>query len=187
MILLPNHLTILRMFLTPVFVILFWIGGAATLPAILIFIIASVTDSLDGYLARRLDKMSDWGAFWDPLADKVLVGSAFICFAFKALIAWWVVALIFFRDFLVTHLRMYTLKKGYTLQTTKLAKFKTVMQVAAIYGIFAQVWVHQGFAGSALDAWTTTISQAMVYGMLGLVVYTGLDYALKIWMKGRGR
>jgi len=93
--------------------------------SLFLFILASVTDALDGYYARKNNLVSKLGIFLDPLADKILVSSAFISFAILGYIDYWMFAIIFFRDIFVTLLRMVMIKNGYTMTTSKIAKSKT--------------------------------------------------------------
>ena len=113
---LPNLLTLFRIFLTPVFIVcLFEDFNGAQLWALIIFIIASITDAYDGYYARKNDMVTDTGRFLDPLADKILVSSAFISFAIMGLIDFWMVGLIIFRDLFVTALRLIMTSNGFTM------------------------------------------------------------------------
>lgn len=122
---LPNMLTLFRIFLTPVFIIfLFYDHPHANLWALIVFIIASITDAYDGYYARKYNLVTPQGRFLDPLADKILVTSAFISFAVMGLVEYWMVALIIFRDLFVTGLRMAMEYRGLTMLTSKIAKLK---------------------------------------------------------------
>jgi len=130
---LPNILTLFRIFLTPIFIVcLFAEFTSAHSWALAIFIVASITDALDGYYARKNDMVTDTGRFLDPLADKILVSSAFISFAIMGLIDFWMVGLILFRDFFVTGLRVIMSRKGLTMMTSKVAKSKTGVQISII-------------------------------------------------------
>jgi CDP-diacylglycerol--glycerol-3-phosphate 3-phosphatidyltransferase len=130
---LPNILTLFRIFLTPIFIVcLFAEFTSAHSWALAIFIVASITDALDGYYARKNDMVTDTGRFLDPLADKILVSSAFISFAIMGLIDFWMVGLILFRDFFVTGLRVIMSRKGLTLMTSRVAKSKTGVQIGII-------------------------------------------------------
>lgn len=129
----PNILTFARIILTPVFImLLFYEHPYAKFWALVIFMIASITDAYDGYVARKYDLVTEYGRFLDPLADKILVSSAFISFAVMGIIEYWMVALIVFRDLFVTGLRMMMTRKGETLITSKSAKVKTAVQIGLI-------------------------------------------------------
>ena len=130
---LPNILTIFRILLTPVFILcLFAEFDNAQLCALFIFIVASITDAYDGYYARKNDMVTDTGIFLDPLADKILVSSAFISFAVMGLIDFWMVTLIIFRDLFVTGLRVIMSRKGFNMMTSQIAKSKTSVQISII-------------------------------------------------------
>ena len=129
----PNVLTIFRILLTPLFIIcLFSNYPYARLWALIIFIVASVTDAFDGHYARKYNQVTRQGKFLDPLADKILVSSAFISFAIMDLVPYWMVGLIIFRDLFVTGLRMAMESKGITMITSKIAKAKTTTQISVI-------------------------------------------------------
>jgi CDP-diacylglycerol--glycerol-3-phosphate 3-phosphatidyltransferase len=129
----PNILTIFRILLTPLFIIcLFSNYPYAQLWALIIFIVASVTDAIDGYFARKYNQVTRHGQFLDPLADKILISSAFISFAILKLVPFWMVSLIIFRDLFVTGLRMAMESKGLTMITSKIAKAKTTTQISVI-------------------------------------------------------
>ncbi len=129
----PNVLTIFRIMLTPLFILcLFYNYPYAKLWALIIFIVASITDAFDGYYARKYNQVTRHGQFLDPLADKILVSSAFISFAIMDLVPFWMVGLIIFRDLFVTGLRMAMESKGLTMITSKIAKAKTTAQISVI-------------------------------------------------------
>jgi CDP-diacylglycerol--glycerol-3-phosphate 3-phosphatidyltransferase len=132
---LPNILTILRIVLIAPFLILlfadWWIFKLASLA---IFIIASFTDLLDGWLARKLNKKTKFGNFMDPLADKLFVAAALISLPSleKDLFPFWMVFLILSREFVVTYLRVFALSKEKEVETMKLGKTKTTLQLITI-------------------------------------------------------
>ena len=133
---LPNILTFGRILLTPVFIIcLFDDFPAAHIWALVIFVIASITDAYDGYYARKNNMVTDTGRFLDPLADKILVSSAFISFAIMELIDFWMVGIIIFRDVFVTGLRVVMSRHGKTMMTSKIAKSKTGVQLLSLIHI----------------------------------------------------
>lgn len=134
---LPTQLTLLRILLTPVFVLLLFLGGAVTrLLSFAVFTIASITDWYDGYAARKYGDVSMWGKFLDPLADKILFSSGFISFSVLGYIPAWMVLVIVVRDFIITGFRSYALLKGKPLVTNMLAKTKTFGQFGVVYIIF---------------------------------------------------
>jgi len=130
---LPNILTIGRIALTPIFIIFLFMEAEWSKPAaLIIFIIAGITDAYDGRIARKRGLETKTGEFLDPLADKILVSSAFISFAIMDKIPYWMVVLIVFRDLFVTGLRMTFLRYGISMVTSKVAKLKTAAQISAI-------------------------------------------------------
>ena len=131
---LPNQLTILRIILTPVFLYLFLSKDPFLIQvSLIVFFIAALTDWYDGWLARKFNYITDWGKFWDPLADKILTSTAFLGFVFVGLLQLWMVVLIIFRDLIVTLLRVYAENRGYNFVTSYYAKWKTVLQMVFLY------------------------------------------------------
>ncbi len=131
---LPNALTTSRIILTPIFFSLVlsesWHFKGL---ALVVFGIASLTDLCDGYLARKRGNSSRFGRFLDPLADKILVSSALISFVLLKIVAVWLVAAILIRDFVITALRMYAIYRGRQIAPSRLAKWKTTIQLVAIF------------------------------------------------------
>lgn len=130
---LPNQLTLLRIFLS--FVMIFFLllpGLLAKGAALAVFVLASLTDWWDGRLARRRGLISDFGVLMDPIADKVLVLSAFVAFVQLQVVPGWMVVLIAMREFLITGLRLFALGKGHVLPAEAAGKHKTVSQMVAI-------------------------------------------------------
>ncbi len=125
---LPNKLTILRIVMIPLFVFLYESSFSMNyLWAFVVFALASLTDLLDGKIARKYNLISDFGKLMDPLADKVLVTAAMVCFVAdpRALTPSWVVITILAREFLVTSLRLLAAAKGVVLAADKWGKYKT--------------------------------------------------------------
>ena len=180
----PNVLTIFRILLTPLFIIcLFYNYPYARLWALIIFIVASVTDAFDGYYARKYNQVTRHGQFLDPLADKILVSSAFISFAILELVPFWMVALIVFRDLFVTGLRMAMESKGLTMITSKIAKAKTTTQISVIIFILLFLGV-QIFSYTWLkEAINFIIENRIIYYFTLLAtiftIWTGISYLYK--------
>ena len=131
---LPNQLTVLRIVLTPVFLVLFLSDDPLLKQISLgVFIIAALTDWYDGWLARKFNYITSWGKFWDPLADKILTSAAFLGFAFLKLVPLWMVIVILVRDFIITTLRAYADYRGKTFSTSYYAKWKTFLQMIFLY------------------------------------------------------
>ena len=133
----PNILTSSRILLTPVFLyFLFSDFSHSKLIALVIFVMASITDAFDGFYARKHNLITKFGIFFDPLADKLLVLSAFYGFMFIPIldteVKLWMIILISFRDVVVTLLRMIMEHKGMTMVTSRVSKMKTVLQISTI-------------------------------------------------------
>lgn len=130
----PNFISILRIILIPLFLYLVFIPEVETrIWALVVFSIASLTDLLDGWSARKLGQETDIGKFLDPLADKFLVISALVAFLFlDPLIPLWMVLIIVFRDLMLTFMRYLAIRKGTELKTTKFGKIKTAFQMISI-------------------------------------------------------
>ena len=178
---LPNILTFLRILLTPIFIIcLFGEFEQAKMWALFIFVFASITDAYDGYYARKNNLVTDAGRFLDPLADKILVSSAFISFAIMNLIDFWMVGLIIFRDLFVTGLRMIMTRNGFTMMTSKIAKSKTLVQIAII--IFTLLFLSvKGYSGPFFQSFIYYIKDyQLIYYLTMLAtlftIYTGFSY-----------
>lgn len=183
---LPNKITLSRIFLIPIFIIVLtlpfdwgeWSIGATNLPithfvAGLIFIVASITDWLDGYIARKYNLITNMGKFLDPLADKLLVSAAFILLVELDLAAAWIVIAIISREFAVTGFRLVAAGEGVVLAASNMGKLKTVSQIAAI--IFL---MFHNFPFSYLDLPVDTV---ILYIALILTVWSGVDYFIKNW------
>ncbi len=180
----PNVLTIFRILLTPLFIIcLFYENKYARIWALFIFIVASITDAIDGYYARKYNQVTRHGKFLDPLADKILVSSAFISFAIMKLVPFWMVVLIIFRDLFVTGLRMAMESKGLTMITSKIAKAKTTTQISVIIfillflsiQIFSYSWLRE-----VIDF--ILVNRIIYYIALlatGFTIWTGISYLYK--------
>jgi CDP-diacylglycerol--glycerol-3-phosphate 3-phosphatidyltransferase len=183
---LPNQLTVLRIILTPVFVVLFLAEEPILKQiSIVVFIIAAVTDWYDGWLARKFDYITAWGQFLDPLADKVLTSAAFLVFAFTDVLELWMVIVIIIRDFAITGLRLYAdfLKKSFA--TSKLAKWKTFFQMAFIYyllTIYTLKTIDYIFIGNEKLFEVLSDKYFIFYTMLFITLFTlftGISYLYK--------
>jgi CDP-diacylglycerol---glycerol-3-phosphate 3-phosphatidyltransferase len=182
MIIIPTLLSLLRILLTPLFVFLFWQEGIALWLSVVVFSIAAITDMYDGHLARKYGVTSTLGAFLDPIADKVLIGSAFVCLVLKDVMAGWMAVLIMTRDVLVTCLRMLAIRRGIVLPTTYLAKSKTVAQFIAIYLAFLYVLVvGNGNVFISSGNGLFLVVKLAMYLVVGLTIYTGIDYVYTYW------
>lgn len=138
----PNKLTILRVIMIPFFVLFMLVpigGDAHKWIALAIFIIASLTDTLDGYLARRDNLITDFGKFMDPLADKLLVCSAMICLIDLGKIPSWVVIIIISREFIISGFRLVASDNGIVIAASWWGKAKTVSQMVMVIMLIADL------------------------------------------------
>jgi CDP-diacylglycerol---glycerol-3-phosphate 3-phosphatidyltransferase len=182
---LPNILTLLRLGLTVILVVSLSVRYPAHLAiALLVFLIASLTDYLDGVIARKWNLITDFGKLMDPLADKVLTASAFICLIpYNALPAWAVIIIIS-REFLITGLRLLASSKGIILPAEKLGKHKTAWQMITIVFFLALLSLRHFPLGSSpiVDWLWTTVGIVLVTITIALTLFSGLAY---LW-KNRG-
>lgn len=184
--LLPNQLTVLRIILTPVFVVMY-VSEDPTIKQISlgIYIIAAVTDWYDGWLARKFDYITNWGKFLDPLADKILTSAAFLAFVYLNVLPLWMVVLIIVRDFVITGMRLYADYQDIGFTTIRMAKWKTFLQMAFIYYLLA---VYTAKSVGSLytaykDVFASLTDSTLIYGIMIVVtvytVFTGLVYLQK--------
>lgn len=130
---LPNKLTLFRIFLIPVFIIIILLNiPNKYLIACIIFVVASITDAMDGHIARKHNLVTDFGKFMDPLADKLLVLSALICMIESGLVASWMVIIIVARELTVSILRAIAAADGKVIAASGGGKLKTISQMVAI-------------------------------------------------------
>ena len=161
---LPNALTMLRILAVPVVVValLDETANGDTLAAI-VFALAALTDGLDGYLARSRDAVTTFGKLVDPLADKLLVAAALISLVSLHRCPAWVAMVIIAREFAVTTLRAVAAERGVVIQASWLGKAKTVLQIAAVFGLIAA-------DPSPLGV------DLLVYAAVAVTLVSGVDY-----------
>jgi CDP-diacylglycerol--glycerol-3-phosphate 3-phosphatidyltransferase len=171
---LPNALTILRIVLTPVFIALaFYIDTSTALFwALTVFVVAAVTDWLDGAIARKYNVVSNFGKIWDPLADKFIVLSALAALVWKAPfhLHWLIFAIIFIREAAVTIMRDVYAKKQIIIPADKLGKLKTVLQMVGIV-LCLGIW-----AVGNIPQFVVTGSQVWFWVVALVTVLSGLNY-----------
>ena len=140
---LPNKLTVLRMAMIPLFLLFMLLPGIpnAFLWAAIVFALASATDFLDGYLARKYNLITDFGKFMDPLADKLLVVSALCCFVESGWVSGLFVFIILAREFLVTSVRLIAAGHGTVIAADLFGKLKTVIQIVWILYTLVLMWL----------------------------------------------
>ncbi len=174
---LPNLLTIFRIVAIPAIIWLVFIeNDVARQVAFALYVIACLTDYLDGYLARKMNIVSDLGRMLDPIADKLLVGTLLIAFAYNgefSQIETWLAIAIMFREIAVAGLREYLGNAQITVHVSKLAKYKTTMQLVAL-AIFMVVPLVPSVALAA---------NGLLWVAALLTVYTGYEYYAGAWPK----
>jgi CDP-diacylglycerol--glycerol-3-phosphate 3-phosphatidyltransferase len=175
---LANKITLTRIALIPVFVILMCIGGqGCTIAALILFLITSATDFLDGYVARKYNQITDFGKFVDPLADKLLVTAALCMFVQQDLISGALVWIILAREFIITSLRTIAALKGEAMAAAWSGKVKTCVQIAGIVVIFlCSIAVNGEMTGMA-----STLCLAAGWIMTLVTLYSGYDYLKRNW------
>jgi CDP-diacylglycerol--glycerol-3-phosphate 3-phosphatidyltransferase len=192
---LPNAITVLRILITPLVLVLVVSDTAASLFwAWLVFIIASISDYLDGKLARRFDVPTRFGQFLDPLADKILVVGTFAAIAFRHpdVVPWWAVGLIAARDVFVTLLRSRSERSGRSLKTSAAAKAKTVFQLTYLISILLVLCLSRvptpAVSDPAQSFLASTVPLVALVAVVVVTVGTGVLYALKTeYSTGRDR
>ena len=168
---LPNKLTILRVLMIPFFVVFMLCnvtGAADKWIAVALFVLASLTDFLDGYIARKYNLVSNFGKFMDPLADKLLVSAAMICLVEMGRLPAWVVILIISREFIISGFRLIASDNGVVIAASYWGKFKTVFQMAMIIVLICNLGGVFGIVETAL-IWISLI----------LTVVSLVDYVVK--------
>lgn len=167
---LPNKLTLFRVILIPFFVFFLLsdvIGASGKWIALALFIVASLTDLLDGKIARKYNLVTNFGKFMDPLADKLLVCSALICFVEMGKLPAWIVIVIISREFIISGFRLIASDNGIVIAASYWGKFKTTFQMIMIILFIADL---SGFA---------MVEQIVMWIALILTVVSLVDYLIK--------
>ena len=175
---LPNKLTTFRVILIPFFVFFMLapnMTGINNYIAVAIFIVASLTDLLDGKIARKYNLVTNFGKFMDPLADKMLVSSAFICLVAQNKIAAWIVIVIIAREFVISGFRLVASDSGVVIAASYWGKFKTNFQMFAI--ILLMLNLGENFPAYA--GGIHIVEQILVYIALILTIVSLVDYLAK--------
>lgn len=166
---LPNKLTVLRVIMIPVFLIFLLTdcaGDASKYIAAAVFVLASLTDMLDGRIARKYNLVTNFGKFMDPLADKLLVCSALIAFVELGYLPAWIVIIIISREFIISGFRLIAADKGVVIAANYWGKFKTTFQMIMTILLILQ-----------LDyPYADTVEWIFVYIALALTVISLVDY-----------
>ncbi len=171
---LPNAVTILRIFIIPVlFFLLFDPDRIWSLIIAVLFIMAALTDLLDGYLARRYHIVTNIGKFLDPIADKIIVNTAMILMIPIGRIPAWIVAIIIIRDFIIDGIRTIATSEGLIIAASKLGKRKTLCQIFALSALI----IHYPFLGASAHV----VGMVVLYVALWLTIHSGIDYMLTFY------
>ncbi len=172
---LPNSLTLLRIFIIPfLLTVLLTEFPHKELWGIVLFLLASLTDLFDGYVARRRRQVTTIGILLDPMADKLLISAAFISLVQLHLVPAWMVIIIIGREFAVTGLRSMASSEGLIIRASALGKTKMVFQVAAVCLILA---------GSALGGWWKVLGTVSLWMVLIVAVWSMVHYFFNFWGK----
>ena len=192
---LPNKLTVLRLILVPVFVVIMMVSDAlwATITGLALFIIASLTDMLDGKIARKHNLVTDFGKFMDPLADKFMVIGALFIILYRAMTAevknelfcmlfFWAVLLVVFRELAVTSIRLVVSgSSGIVIAANMLGKIKTCTQIACVICCIAEPMFYSNIDALSHLSEILPLSIATTVLMLVFTVWSGINYIASYW------
>lgn len=168
---LPNKITIFRVFMIPLFVVLMMLQRIPgnEFYALAVYAIACISDALDGHIARKYNLITDFGKFMDPVADKLLVCSALICFVEQGLMPAWIALIIIARELIIDGFRLVAAGKGIVIAASIWGKAKTVVQMIACFVLILNVeWLVFNIA-----------EQVLIYASLILTVISLADYMYK--------
>lgn len=187
---LPNKITLVRILLVPLMMIIPYLGVDGTvwgLPIsniiiLVIFLVASFTDFLDGYIARKRNIVTNFGKFLDPIADKLLVLAALVMLVEMGNFPAWIPIIIAAREFMVSAIRMLAASEGKVIAASKLGKIKTVTQMIAISLAFIDVNSFMCFVSGALEGASLILNVLMsvaVWISIIATIWSGTDYFMK--------
>jgi CDP-diacylglycerol--glycerol-3-phosphate 3-phosphatidyltransferase len=186
---LPNSITLSRIVMIPLLLWMLsprfpWQGasGAQELLASILFILASITDGVDGYLARKRGQITTMGILLDPLADKIMVTAAFIALVAynPSVVKVWIAVVIIGREFLISGLRSIAASEGFTIQASDLGKLKTVIQIVAVVSaILAHQWYEWNFWGFIVPVKWTAVTA--IYFATLVSIISAIDYFIGFW------
>lgn len=168
---LPNKITIFRVCMIPIFLIFLLVPGIpyGKYAALVVFVVACLSDAVDGHLARKYNLITNFGKFMDPLADKLLVSSALICFVELDLIPAWIVIVIIAREFIISGFRLVASDNQVVIAASYWGKFKTTAQMILCILLIVN------FNGAFFNA----LEQIFIYVSLILTVVSLADYVMK--------
>jgi CDP-diacylglycerol--glycerol-3-phosphate 3-phosphatidyltransferase len=188
---LPNSITLVRIFSIPLLISVLSTSrftsthGEKEIIASLLFIAASITDGIDGYLARKRGEITTMGMLLDPLADKLLIAAAFITLVQfnPRLVAPWIAVVIIGREFLVSGLRSIAASEGFTIEASNLGKFKMVVQIVSVVAVILdhrwQEWPLFNGYFFPVDL----IARLAIWFMVGLSLWSAGDYFVAFWSR----
>ena len=185
---LANKLTMIRIFLVPVFLVFITVKDIpyGSIIATVIFIIASLTDQLDGYIARSRNQITNFGKFMDPLADKLLVTAALVSLVELKLVAGWAVVIILAREFAVSGLRTLAASDGIVIAASWWGKIKTVTQMISILLLLLKVNINTSANAisfvnnnSFLSGFFTYVPETIMFIAVLITIISGIDYFVK--------
>jgi CDP-diacylglycerol--glycerol-3-phosphate 3-phosphatidyltransferase len=159
-------------------------GGEQEIVACLLFIAASITDGLDGYLARRRGQITTMGILLDPLADKLMVSAAFIILVAYTpeIVPPWIAIVVIGREFLVSGLRSIASSEGFTIEASEIGKLKTVIQIVSVVAaILAHRWNYWNWFGFIVGV--RFIAMTAIYWMIVVSIISAVDYFVGFWKK----
>ena len=168
---LPNKLTMGRIFAIPVFIVVFLLDYRYA--AAVIFILAALTDMLDGHIARKNNLVTNFGKLMDPLADKLLVMSALICLSQVGDVPGWMVIVILGREFIITGMRQVAAAQGIVIAAGTTGKIKTITQMIAIPLLILENWPF------SLFSFDLPMDQIFLWIALVMTVVSGTEYIVK--------
>ena len=171
---LPNWITVFRMALVPVFIVMVLCN--LPLAALIVFAVASLSDKLDGYLARKNNQVTSFGKLMDPLADKLLVMSAFLLFCANGKMHVVAVFIILAREFLITALRTLAMEAGFVMAAGISGKVKTAVQMTSICILLFLSWIGESLIGAEA---TGIVCCVLTWLMVAVTVWSGADYLWK--------
>jgi len=178
---LANVITVVRILMAPVFIWLLLLdhsqGGALRWVATVFFVVAIVTDSLDGHIARSQNLVTDFGKIVDPIADKILIGSALVALSILGELWWWITIVILLREFGITVWRFAVIRTR-VIPAVASGKLKTVLQAVAITLFLAPF-------PALLGDWVFWVNWIVMAAALALTVISGIDFVIKYVQQNR--
>ncbi len=186
---LPDKLTVSRIFLTFIFMVFLFSGGvAAKVLALAIFALATITDFLDGFIAKKRNIGTDFGKLMDPIADKILVLAAFLAFVEMKLVPAWMVVIIILREIMITGLRALGAAKGKVIPADEGGKHKMVSQVVSIFAVLFFMLFRE--AGEKVfhfwDKRSEAIYKDTIFALMSITVLLTLISGISYLVKNKG-